>query len=60
MGFYYRKLRQPLVQALTVLYSSTDQATRLADSTIYLSEKSTIDDKEVKKKLKLLLRSTGP
>ena len=39
--------------------TTTDQATRLADSTIYLSEKSTIDDK-AKKKLKLLARSTGP
>ena len=35
-------------QALTVL-QRPDQATRLADSTIYLSEKSTIDDKVQRK-----------
>ena len=38
------EVAQPLVKHYPC-YNDHDQATRLTDSTIYLSEKSTIDDK---------------
>ena len=39
MWLLLQKLRQPLVQSTTRATTTADQATRLADSTIYLSEK---------------------